>query len=87
MKPQLRQVVVYTDPKGADHDALVTAVWSDTCINLVYVSDDESKRDDYGRQIQRQTSVTHASGPGQAHGNYWRFPGQEKNPVKPPVAV
>lgn len=87
MKPKLGQAVVYCDPKGVDHDALVTAVWSETCCNVLWVSGDESKTDTYGRQVERQTSVTHATVTGQAHGNYWRHVGEPKNPYKPPEAV
>jgi len=87
MKPELGQKVVFCDPKGVDHDALVTAVWTETCLNLVVVSDDESKKDNYGRQIERHTSVTHSTVAGQAHGNYWRLDGEPKNPYKAPVAV
>ncbi len=41
--------------------ALVTAVWSQLCINVVIVSDDVNQTDTYGRQIQRHTSVMHKS--------------------------
>lgn len=40
-------------------------------INLVYVSDDGTKTDPYGRQIERSTSVVHKSNQS-AHGMYWR---------------
>lgn len=87
MKPNLGQKVVFCDAKSIDHDALVTAVWSDTCINVVWVSGDESRTDTYGRQVERQTSVTHATVMGQAHGNYWRFDSEPRNEYKPPQAV
>lgn len=87
MKPQLGQKVVYCDSKGVDRDALVTAVWSDTCVNVVFVSGDESKGDTYGRQIERETSVTHATVTGQAHGRYWRFDTEPANEYKPPQSV
>lgn len=86
-KPILGGTVVYCDPVGHDHGALITAVWSDTCINVVFVSGDPNKGDTYGRQIERETSVTHASCPGQAHGRYWRFEDEPRNPVKAPDAV
>ena len=86
-RPQLGQKVVFTDPKGVDHEALVTAVWSETCVNLVWVSGDEARTDTYGRQLERQTSVTHATVMGQAHGNYWRYDGEARNDYKPPLAV
>lgn len=86
-KPELGKTVVYCDPSGVDHEALVTAVCSETCCNLLWVSGDESKTDTYGRQIERQTSVTHAAVTGQAHGNYWRHADEPRNPVKPPLEV
>jgi hypothetical protein len=39
-------------------------------INLVYVSTDEQKTDNYGRQIERRSSVVHKSNQG-APGYYW----------------
>ncbi len=76
-KPELGQHVIYTDERSQDHDALTTAVWSETCINCLFVSSDETKKDDYGRQIERPSSVT-KGGPTTAHGRYWRFVGDEK---------
>lgn len=66
--------VEYVDASGNWHEAFVTAIHGggDTpSVNLVYVSDDESQTDQYGRQIQRSTSVVHESNQG-AHGNFWR---------------
>jgi ASC-1-like (ASCH) protein len=52
--------------------ALVTAVWSPTCINVVLVSEDVDKTDTYGRQIERNTSVMHKSCQGeQVYGMVW----------------
>lgn len=85
--PHVGQKVIFTDPVGVDHDALVTAVWGETCVNVVYVSGDESRRDSYGRQVERNTSVTHGSTTGWPHGNYWRFDGEPKNGYKPPLEV
>lgn len=39
-------------------------------INLVYVEGDVDKTDSYGRQIVRQTSVTHRTNQS-AHGRFW----------------
>jgi hypothetical protein len=78
--------IVYVDPLGKPHSALVTVWWTGTqdvptyrsesgepgC-NLVYVSGDETKRDPYGRQLERSTSVVHKSKQ-PAHGNYWCWP-------------
>lgn len=85
-KATLGGMVIYTDSRGVDRDALVTAVWSDTCINVVYVSGDESERDNYGRQIKRETSVSYAS-VNQVHGRNYRLVGQPKPEYKPPVAA
>lgn len=52
--------------------ALVTAVWSPTCINVVAVSEDADKTDTYGRQIERYTSVPHKSCLGEViYGMVW----------------
>jgi hypothetical protein len=80
--PEYGSSVVYHDPVGRAHQALVTAPWGPTCVNLVFVSSDESKVDTYGRQIERQTSCVH-KGSTPVHGNYWRWPDEEPNPVKP----
>jgi hypothetical protein len=50
--------VIYTDGYRRDHDALVTAVWGPNCINVVFTSGDSAKEDPYGRQIERETSVS-----------------------------
>lgn len=72
--------VVYVDKTGARRPALVTAVWgketypyedgTGPTINLVFVSDDATKQDPYGRQIERETSIVHHSLQ-TAPGNYW----------------
>jgi hypothetical protein len=80
----LGESVIYVDPVARQFSALVTAVWSPTCINLVLVSGDESKGDTYGRQIERQTSMPHKS-MNSAHGHYWMFPGEEPNPIQRPL--
>ena len=65
--------VVYVDQYGKPHNALVTVVWGDPTgqpgCNVVFVSADESKRDQYGSQIERETSVVHATLQS-AHGRY-----------------
>jgi hypothetical protein len=75
--------IVYVDEVGEPHNAIVTCWWKDVdhyrgggkdgepgC-NLVFVSDDDSKRDPYGRQIERRTSVVHREFQ-PAPGNYWQ---------------
>lgn len=71
-------VVEYVDPVGKSHEALVTAVWGTGSeafgvnpINVVFISDDESKTDAYGRQMERETSIQ-AAGPTAAHGRFYR---------------
>lgn len=84
--------VVYVDAHGAQHNALVTAVWGSVenmatqppCINVVMVSADESKQDQYGRQIWRETSVVYRTVQ-PAHGFYYMFPGETPNPHVAPL--
>jgi len=61
-------------------DALVTAVHGSfggefvPCINVAYVSPDPAKRDPYGQQIERMSSLQHLSqGPAgmPRPGRYW----------------
>lgn len=91
MKPDLSALevghqVVYVDPTGAQIPALVTAIWGDPkgpavpCINLVYVSTDPQRTDNFGRQMERQTSLVHRSAQ-PAHGNYYMLPDDEPNPI------
>ncbi len=77
--------IVYGDHYAVEHDALCTAAWGESefeddgsgapCINVVYVSKDESKTDTYGRQIERDTSVPHRSSQ-TAPGNWWKLKGE-----------
>lgn len=59
--------VRFFDEHWTEHNALVTAVWGTPseewmpCINLVFVVTDAAKKDPYGRQIDRRTSVAHAA--------------------------
>ena len=53
--------VIFVDAERKEHDALVTETWDyggttdgkPPSINLLYVSDDEKRTDEYGRQIIR----------------------------------
>jgi len=76
--------VLFTDEHFVEHDALVTAIWGDPekkpTINLLYVSGDDSKTDQYGRQIERPTSIQHAKD-NSAGGYCWRFPDEERPPM------
>jgi len=59
--------VVYIDPVRNEHIALINQVWSvdeegvPNYINLVYVSELDNKTDQYGQQIERETSVVRES--------------------------
>lgn len=68
--------VVFVDEHSKEHNAIVICAFSAPhikypSVNVVHVSDDESKSDSYGRQIERRTSVPHQSNQ-PAHGMYWR---------------
>lgn len=69
------QSVIFVDPTGKKHTAVVTADWSTKtfpvgALNVVYVSDDPTKGDTYGRQIERATSVPHKDNQS-AFGYFW----------------
>lgn len=69
--------VVYTDGHRRDHNALVTAVWGPNCINVVFVCGDSAKEDTYGRQIERETSVSRYDAAGNNFGRCFRDVGVE----------
>jgi hypothetical protein len=56
------------------------------CLNLVFISDDDKRQDQYGRQLERETSVPHKE-QNRVHGFYWRFEGEEPNPFTQPSDV
>lgn len=65
-------------------NGLVTVYWGTTdgdgtaCMNVVFVSADVDKKDDYGRQIQRYSSCSsEQQASTMTHpGRYWRWPKQ-----------
>lgn len=70
------------DEFAVEHDALVTNAWPDgveyddagtvnLAINVVFVSSDPSKQDQYGRQTEHLTSVMHRSACGDCPGRHW----------------
>lgn len=74
---KIGDAVWFVDGRRQERPALVTAVWGPTSdgrppsINVVVVSLDEDRRDQYGRQVERETSLVHeANQP--AHGMFWR---------------
>lgn len=81
--PMVGETVVFHDPTGRPHNALITNVWSNTMINLVHMSGDAERQDSYGRQIERVTSLQHKS-VNSVHGFYWRFAEEEPNPYIAP---
>lgn len=92
-RPVVGDHVIFHDSTGVAHDAVLTCVWDDKdlvnqpMVNLVYVSSDATKRDDYGRQIERATSCYHGGTAGACYGYYWRYQGEEPNPVRVPSSV
>jgi len=75
--------VIFTDTRRQQHSALVTEVWDSgveqredslPAINLLYVVGDDSRMDQYGRQIERESSVTHLA-MNSAEANCWSLPG------------
>lgn len=70
---EVGDVVTYRDENGVDHNAIVTVVHGNTaqsCINVMYASSDETKRDSWGRQVERASSVQRQS-EFTAHGRYF----------------
>ncbi|MGR9441686.1 hypothetical protein [Rhizobium leguminosarum] len=68
--PRHGQQVIFVDPRGVQHPALVTAAWGPRCVNVVFVDLEDGQRDNYGQKLKRFTSVMHKSVQ-EAHGNYW----------------
>lgn len=70
---KVRDAVVFYDEFRRPHDALLVCIHSQgmsmaefhethgsyPCVNLVWVSGDESRTDNNGRQLERQSSVVH----------------------------
>lgn len=82
--------VLYVDQYGKSHFALVTAVWGKEVyqnvdeipsVNLVFVVPDEGKKDSYGRQIARDSSVVPFKNQA-AHGRYY-IPLENGQPIAP----
>jgi len=78
-KLETGDLVIFIDAYRNRRHALVTKVWNSVgnlpgC-NLVATSNDETKGDLYGRQIERFTSVVHGSQQ-PAGGMCWWWPGE-----------
>jgi hypothetical protein len=83
--PQVGDSVIFCDTHGVDHNGLITVVHNANCVNLLHISGDISKQDQYGRQIERPSSVSRMSD-STAHGYYFRFPDEIKKPYKEPLS-
>ena len=79
---KIGQYVKVVDEVGQHHDGLVTNQWGEEtvkdgqpgpCINVLFVVDDEARRDPYGNQIERLSSCSHKLST-EAPGRYWYFP-------------
>jgi hypothetical protein len=77
---EVGDAVHVVDEHYQEHIGLVTTVhgkFTETfapCINVVYVSSDPAKRDPYGHQLERMSSLQHyAQGPSNmpTPGRYW----------------
>ena len=60
--------IIFIDTHRVEHSALVTEVWDSNAeqrmdslpaLNLLYVVKDETRADQYGRQIERESSAVH----------------------------
>lgn len=69
-RPVIGQAVKVVDELGVKHDGLVTAVHGPECINALYLSSDPAKHDQYGRQVERLSSLQKQS-QYTAHGRYY----------------
>jgi hypothetical protein len=73
-KPNVGDVITYVDEVSVAHDALVTAYHGgeqpNGAVNCVYVSSDSTKRDPYGMQLERASSVSRQN-EYTANGRYW----------------
>lgn len=75
-KPTFGEVITYVDELSVEHDALVTQYWGGDseggALNCVYVTSDDTKRDPYGQQLERASSVSRFRDGVTAHGRYWK---------------
>ena len=70
MKPSLGRIVLYRsiDNNGTrEHPALVTRVWTDTCVNLTVFPD-------FGQLLLKTSVVQNESLEGPNQDNAWRWP-------------
>lgn len=91
METKTGDAVVFVDSESRIRPALVTHVWlgaggsREFCgTNLVVVEDDPKREDSYGRQVRRETSVTHMAQQS-APGMYWRRTDEPGKPTERPL--
>lgn len=65
--------VLYVDESGIKHCGIVSAVFGPEHINIIYVSENPLKTDEYGRQIERGLTVSNRKMPGEHPCRYWEF--------------
>ena len=84
-QPKVRDAVIFFNEYSVECPALLEAVhgevggneeagWWTPCVNLVFITPDESKTDDYGRQKEHRSSCSHVSNQKERAGHYWCFP-------------
>lgn len=81
------QSIVFVDSRRNRIPALVQAVhgelreyqdgWYVPCINLIHVSINSDKTDQYGRQVEHATSISHHSSQRPCIGFCWYWPDEE----------
>lgn len=86
-KMSIGAAIIVVDSIGKQHNGVLTNVFGQgtpeehfahykswPCANVAFVSDDESRKDNYGRQIERFTSFPHKSSMPGVSGMYFIFP-------------
>ena len=76
-----RELVVMENDKEIQQNLGKKRRTNEPGCNLLFVSSDEKKEDDYGRQIERQSSCIHVSGQA-APGYAWSWPSERGATLK-----
>jgi hypothetical protein len=72
-KPSIGRIVIFTTETGTKCPAIITRVWSDTCVNLrLFLDHDQHRSDEL--QGETPTSVTLDPNGGK---RTWSWPGHE----------
>ncbi len=97
--PNVGDAVVFHDDHGVARNALITCyhgppkdeageyIGEVSCVNLVFVSGEEPRQDQYGRQMEHRSSIPHKGYQGVTFGNYWRWSDEEPIPYRAPSAT